>query len=69
MPSLTNSQIAYKCYAIYEKKGQSGVYDYINENYPGMKWEHCNPCECYNPMTTINRVKFCLVCGTCKEMV
>ena len=47
------------CYAIYQKGGQSAVFDYTLKH-KDIKWEYCEPCECESPFDK----GCCLVCGS-----
>jgi uncharacterized paraquat-inducible protein A len=48
------------CVNIYEKFGQSGVFDYINREHPEVSWKVCKPCESESPTDE----GICLVCGS-----
>lgn len=59
-----DQQELYKwCSAIYEKHGQSAVFDFILENHHDQPWEYCEPCEMKSPVTE-EADSACLVCGT-----
>jgi hypothetical protein len=47
------------CREIYEKQGQSAVFDYINKNAPGTPFEYCKGCDTDTPTWQHT----CLVCG------
>jgi hypothetical protein len=48
------------CERIYEKHGQSAVFDFVLNNYPEIKWQRCLPCETESPI----QKNLCLVCGS-----
>lgn len=48
------------CERIYEKYGQSAVFEFVLTHYPEIEWVTCDPCEISSP--TQNGA--CLVCGT-----
>ena len=58
------NKIIKKCYEIYEKAGQYGVYKYAETHRHKFKpiWELCEPCEDKTP--TILNDDSCSVCGT-----
>lgn len=49
------------CEKLYDKKGATAVYDYINANHRELDWYYCQPCDTETPAT--NQLK-CLVCGS-----
>lgn len=53
------SKLYDECVNIYEKFGQSGVFDYINREHPEVSWKVCHGCESESPTDE----GFCLVCG------
>jgi hypothetical protein len=54
----TNHEIAY---TIYEKSGQSAVFDAVNNNTVSCdEWSYCEPCETDSPFFE----RTCLVCAT-----
>ena len=54
------SKLYEDCCRLYEKAGQSGVFDYINNNHPEIPWAYCEPCEIDSPVEDST----CLVCGS-----
>jgi len=48
------------CERIYERYGQSAVFDFVLTHYPEIKWERCLPCEIESPIQN----GLCLVCGS-----
>jgi hypothetical protein len=52
-----------ECCRLYEKTGQSGVFDYILKNHPETLWTYCEPCESDSP----TEENTCLVCGSIQQ--
>ncbi len=48
-----------KCKKLYDKDGQSAVFDYANKH-DDIKWGECKPCEAVSPVEE----NTCLVCGS-----
>jgi hypothetical protein len=48
------------CEILYEKKGQSAVFEFVLNNFPEVEWLPCEPCEISSPM----KDEACLVCGS-----
>jgi len=47
---------------LYEKGGQSEVYDYVNEHHKDWDWDYCEPCECDSPVFKTEGFRICAVC-------
>jgi hypothetical protein len=54
-----------KCYAVYEKWGQHGVYDFVDQAVArkSVEWGTCVPCEHESPFDKKDPTT-CLVCGS-----
>jgi len=52
------------CQKLYEKDGQSAVFDFILDTHPHITWEWCEPCEIDSP---VDSDKTCLVCASPTE--
>lgn len=63
MKKTDQHQLSEDCARIYEKGGQSAVYDYILEYYHDQPWSYCEPCEARSPVTE-EQEPSCLVCGS-----
>lgn len=48
------------CEMLYEKKGQSAVFEFVLNNFPEIEWLPCEPCEISSPI----KDDACLVCGS-----
>lgn len=54
---LIHDLLMNKAHRIYQKKGQSGVFDWANKI--GIKkWAYCEPCDSESPVSR----EYCLVC-------
>lgn len=54
------SKLSEQCLNVYVQTGQSGVFDFVTQNYPKISWEWCEPCEVESPAENHE----CLVCST-----
>ena len=48
------------CETIYEREGQSAVFEFVLKNFPEIEWMTCDPCEISSP----TQDGACLVCGS-----
>jgi hypothetical protein len=54
------------CQELYEEKGQSAVFDYVNErDLPNVQYEYCKACDTDSPAWEHQ----CLVCGQKTEPI
>lgn len=58
---MNQNKLIATCEKLYDKKGATAVYDYINANHREIDWYFCQPCDTDTPAT--NQLK-CLVCGS-----
>ena len=47
---------------LYDKGGQSAIYDYVNENHKDWQWHFCSECDCDSPVWVADGYYLCAVC-------
>ena len=53
---------------LYDKGGQSAIYDYVLENHTDWAWTFCEACDCHSPIWETENYYLCAVCWSVLEI-